>query len=315
MKALCDAFEQVDLLELDLSDNAFGPAGAQPLIDFLSNSKTLQTLRLNNNGLGLGGGAMIAQALQASADHAKAEGRASSLRTIICGRNRLEDGSSEALARAFSSHGTLEVVRMPQNGIRPDGIRTIVQGLEHCKNLRHLDLQDNTFTVKGSKALAKALPSWPQLEILNVSDCLLSKKGGAAVFTALQRGDNKQIKELLLQYNEIQADGVHILAQAIKEHLNLLEKLELNGNRFEEDDAVVEVLKEALAAWDHEDALDELDEMEEIDSADEEDDDEEEEEEAELVKEAEEAEAKEPTTKIEAAEEQDLVEKLTKTHI
>ncbi|RCH87254.1 hypothetical protein CU098_001311, partial [Rhizopus stolonifer] len=28
LKALCDAFEQVDLLELDLSDNAFGPAGA-----------------------------------------------------------------------------------------------------------------------------------------------------------------------------------------------------------------------------------------------------------------------------------------------
>lgn len=314
LKALCDAFEQVDLLELDLSDNAFGPAGAQPLIDFLSNTKTLQTLRLNNNGLGLGGGAMIAQALQASADNAKAEGRASSLRTIICGRNRLEDGSSDALARAFSSHGTLEVVRMPQNGIRPDGIRTIVQGLQDCKNLRHLDLQDNTFTVKGSKALAKALPSWPRLEILNVSDCLLSKKGGVAVFTALEKGENKQLKELLLQYNEIQADGVHILAQAIQIHLNLLEKLELNGNKFEEDHEVVEVLKEALATWDHEDALDELDEMEDIDS-DDEDEEDSDESETELVKEAEEAEAQEPKAKVNPAEDEELAAKLAKTHI
>ncbi|CAO3646630.1 unnamed protein product [Mucor hiemalis] len=304
LKALCDAFEQVDLLELDLSDNAFGPAGAQPLIDFLSNTKTLQTLRLNDNGLGLGGGAMIAQALQASADNAKAEGRASSLRTIICGRNCLEDGSSDALARAFSSHGTLEVVRMPQNGIRPDGIRTIVQGLQDY----------NTFTVKGSKALAKALPSWPHLEILNVSDCLLSKKGGVAVFTALEKGQNKQLKELLLQYNEIQADGVHILAQAIQNHLNLLEKLELNGNKFEEDHAVVEVLKEALATWDHEDALDELDEMEDIDS-DDEDEEDSDESEPELVKEAEEAEAQEPKAKVEPAEDEELAAKLAKTHI
>lgn len=309
LKALCDAFEKVELLELDLSDNAFGPAGAQPLVDFLSNTKTLQTLRLNNNGLGLGGGAMIAQALQASADKAKAENRPSSLRTIICGRNRLEDGSSKALARAFSSHGTLEVVRMPQNGIRPDGIRTIVEGLRDCKNLRHLDLQDNTFTVKGSKALAQALPSWPQLEILNVSDCLLSKKGGAHVFTALERGENKQLKELLLQYNEIQADGVQILAQAIKSHLNLLEKLDLNGNKFEEDHEVVEVLKEALATWDNEEALLELDEMEEIDS-----DEEEEEEEEESESETEET-PKAETAKLEAKEEQDLVDKLSKTHI
>lgn len=317
LKALCDAFEQVDLLELDLSDNAFGPAGAQPLIDFLSNTKTLQTLRLNNNGLGLGGGAMIAQALQASADNAKAENRPSSLRTIICGRNRLEDGSSKALARAFSSHGTLEVVRMPQNGIRPDGIRTIVEGLRDCKNLRHLDLQDNTFTVKGSKALAAALPSWPNLEILNVSDCLLSKKGGVCVFSALERGENKQLKELLAQYNEIRADAIEILAVAIKSHLNLLEKIELNGNMFEEDHQVVEILRDALATWDHEDALDELDEMEDIDSDEESEEDEDEDSEPELVKEAEEAEAKEPTadSKLDTKVEDDLVEKLAETHI
>jgi Ran GTPase-activating protein 1 len=286
------------------------------LIEFLSNTKTLETLRLNNNGLGLGGGAMIAQALQAQADKAKEENRPSSLRTIICGRNRLEDGSSKALARAFSSHGTLEVVRMPQNGIRPDGIRTIVEGLRDCKNLRHLDLQDNTFTVKGSKALAAALSSWPQLEILNVSDCLLSKKGGAHVFSALERGDNKQLRELLLQYNELQADSIEILAEAIKSHLDLLEKIELNGNKFEEDHQVVEILRESLATWGHEDALDELDEMEEIDSDEEEEEEEEEEEdESELVKEAEKAEAQEPKTKINDAEEDELVEQLIKTRI
>ncbi|CAO3697316.1 unnamed protein product [Rhizopus stolonifer] len=305
LKALCDAFEQVDLLELDLSDNAFGPAGARPLIDFLTNTKTLQTLRLNNNGLGIGGGAMVAQALQANADQAQAENRISSLKTVICGRNRLEDGSCERLARAFASHGTLEVVRMPQNGIRPDGIVTLVGGLQKCPQLTHLDLQDNTFTLKGSRALADALASWPQLEILNVSDCLLSKKGGLLVFEALVQ--NKQLKELLAQYNEVQSDAVKVLVGAVKQ-LEYLEKIELNGNRFEEDHEVVEELKEALAAWDHEDALDELDDMEEIDS-----EEEEEEEDDELVKEAEEAEAQTPAP--DKDEQDELVAQLNKTHI
>ncbi|KAI8986377.1 hypothetical protein BDB01DRAFT_720593 [Pilobolus umbonatus] len=306
LKALCDAFEQVDLIELDLSDNAFGPAGAQPLIDFLSNTKTLQILRLNNNGLGIGGGKMIAQALQASADKAKSEKRSSPLHTIICGRNRLEDGSSEFLARAFASHGTLQTVRMPQNGIRPDGIRTIVDGLKSCKNLRHLDLQDNTFTAKGSNALASALKSWPHLETLNISDCLLSKKGAVSIAKSLHQGDNKKIRELLMQYNEIQADAVEILAQAIQSHLNLLEKIELNGNKFDEEAAEVELLRGALAKWDHDDALDELDDMEDV--SDEESEDE-------LEEAVEEARQQEPTTKLNKAEEDDLINKMKNTHI
>ncbi|KAG0173311.1 hypothetical protein DFQ28_006024 [Apophysomyces sp. BC1034] len=308
LKALCDALQETQLLELDLSDNAFGPAGAEPLIEFLSNTKTLQTLRLNNNGLGIGGGTMIAKALQASADSARVENRVSPLRTIVCGRNRLEDGSSKQLAEAFASHGTLEVVRMPQNGIRSDGIKTIVGGLSGCKNLKHLDLQDNTFTAKGSRALADALVNWPDLEVLNVGDCLLSKKGGHAVADALSMGHNKKLTHLHLQYNEIQANAIEPLADAVRLHLKDLVGLELNGNCFDAEDNVVQTLKDALAEWDHEDALDELDDMEELDS--------EEEEEDELVEEAEEAEAQEPEMKNEDQKDEDeLVKQLEKTHI
>lgn len=47
-----------NLLQLDLSDNAFGPDGVKA-IDKLLRSKAcylLETLKLNNNGLGIGGG-------------------------------------------------------------------------------------------------------------------------------------------------------------------------------------------------------------------------------------------------------------------
>ena len=46
------------LVELDLSDNAFGPRGIEGLVDLLKSPScySLQVLRLNNNGLGIGGG-------------------------------------------------------------------------------------------------------------------------------------------------------------------------------------------------------------------------------------------------------------------
>ena len=46
------------LRELDLSDNAFGPDGVKACVRLLTSCAcySLTTLKLNNNGLGVGGG-------------------------------------------------------------------------------------------------------------------------------------------------------------------------------------------------------------------------------------------------------------------
>lgn len=46
------------LVELDLSDNAFGPDGVQAVAELLQSASghSLELLRFNNNGLGIGGG-------------------------------------------------------------------------------------------------------------------------------------------------------------------------------------------------------------------------------------------------------------------
>lgn len=46
------------LVELDLSDNAFGPIGVEGIADLLRSASCfgLQELKLNNNGLGPNGG-------------------------------------------------------------------------------------------------------------------------------------------------------------------------------------------------------------------------------------------------------------------
>ena len=76
------------------------------------------------------------------------------------GRNRLENGSSKAFAAAFAALGSLVEVRMPQNGIRMEGIEAIVTALRKNPDLEVLDLQDNTATLVGSRAIAASLPSF-----------------------------------------------------------------------------------------------------------------------------------------------------------
>lgn len=305
---LLDALLAVDSLHtVDLSDNAFGLNTQAPLVKFLSRHRPLRHLVLNNNGLGPAAGAMVADALAQLAagagaataaatngdgdgdDAAAAAAKTGALETIVCGRNRLENGSMQAWARALQLHaGSLRTVKLTQNGIRQEGIALLLhEGLRHARGLQVVDLQDNTFTAAGSGALAAVVPGWPSLRELGVGDCLLSARGAIRLAQALAAGNNQAVETLRLQYNEITAAAVQQLLHAAHAALPLLRRIELNGNRFFEDDPPVTELRELLHArrarlgspddpvdmW----GLDELDELEETDD----DDDDEDEQEAE----------------------------------
>ncbi|KAF7364959.1 hypothetical protein MVEN_00366700 [Mycena venus] len=241
LTAICDALkDKTSLVELNLSDNAFGGRSVEPMVPFLTHNRTFQVLKLNNNGLGPAGGVVLANALLESAKLSKAEGKKSSLRTVICGRNRLEDGSAPAWAEAFAAHGTLQEVRMPQNGIRMDGITALARGLSRCPDLRHIDLQDNTFTadgeVSGVEAWTEALKWWPELTTLNLSDCVLSGDGEVPqIITALAAGSNPKLHTLQLQNNNLETETFLALAGGVSKMTSLM-LLEVQWNEAEEDD-------------------------------------------------------------------------------
>ncbi|KAI0081640.1 RNI-like protein [Panus rudis PR-1116 ss-1] len=241
---ICDALINTDtLVEINLSDNAFGGRSVDPIVPFLTQNRSFQILKLNNNGLGPAGGAVIAEALLKSAQLSKAEGKKSNLRTVICGRNRLEDGSASAWAAAFKEHGGLVEIRMPQNGIRMDGIASLVEGISANPNLQHLDLQDNTFAEKGSKAMAAALKSWPELATLNLSDCVLADEGEVSpVIAPLLSGVLPKLHHLQLQNNNLDAQSFALLAEGIPEFLPLLKRLEVQWNDFESEDESIQAL-------------------------------------------------------------------------
>jgi Ran GTPase-activating protein 1 len=333
LSSLLNALLECKLLHtIDLSDNAFGLKTKDPLVDFLSEHTPLQHLILNNNGMGPIAGTSIANALAALAVR-KAEVREEGievpdLQSIVCGRNRLENGSMGAWAEAFEAHKSgIKSVKMTQNGIRQEGISHLLRsGLSHCQELEVLDMQDNTFTVKGASALAEVVPKWTKLKELGVGDDLLGASGSIKVFQALSKGETKELEILRLQYNDINSQGVKSLLQAATEGMPKLRRVELNGNRFNEDDMSVEALSELLGerkdangkSEDPKDfwGLDELDELEEESSDEDEDEAAEEEEDLEekILETADEAE-NEPVAQRKDADVDELADALKKTEI
>ncbi|RVD82670.1 uncharacterized protein DFL_007088 [Arthrobotrys flagrans] len=280
------------LTTINLSDNAFGKRMEPQLVAFLSSHLPLQHLILNNNGLGPLCGTAIANALTALAS--KKTSAHPKLETVVCGRNRLESGSMEAWSRAFAAHTGVKVVRMVQNGIRPEGIsQLLTEGLVHCTDLEILDLQDNTFTLKGAKALAAAVGAWTVIKELGVGEVLLGAKGTGLLADKLAKGKNKEMRVLRLQFNDINRKALKGLKGAVKV-LDKLELLELNGNCFSEEDDLVNEIRDIF----EDRGLGELDELDEMEEPSDEEEEEEEEEEKEkedarerIVKDAEAAEA------------------------
>jgi Ran GTPase-activating protein 1 len=284
----------------------------------------LQHLILNNNGLGPHAGILIADALSALYEKKEAARKAGKevpdLETVICGRNRLENGSMTAWAKAYSLHTNLKEVKMVQNGIRQEGIsHLLTDGLRHAKGIKVLDLQDNTFTILGANALAKVVPGWTEIQELGVGDSLLSAKGGVVVANALAKGGNKKLEILRLQYNDI-------TTKAAKGALPALKKIELNGNKFSEDHQSIMELKELLEERKEKLAGDivmedewGLDSLSDLEDESEEEEEEEEEEEAEelrerLLEEAKEAQ-EEPVAQKEDKDVDELAAELKKTEI
>ncbi|KAI0297694.1 hypothetical protein BC826DRAFT_1090832 [Russula brevipes] len=273
LSALCDSLiDKEHLVEVNLSDNAFGGRSVDPIVPFLSKNPSFQIFRLNNNGLGPEGGAVIANALRdnAAVRTAVPADRRSSLRTLICGRNRLEDGSAAAWAEAFAAHGTLVEVRLPQNGIRMAGAVALAEGLAKNAALELLDLQDNTLSQPGDQAFARALPSWPRLHTLNFSDCVLSEDGEIPqVIETLAKGSNPLLRTLQLQNDNLESGAVSLLARAIETHLKAVARIEFQENDADEDDAGIALLRERLNARDGKFLFSDEDEEEDEDEEDE----------------------------------------------
>ncbi|VDO28536.1 unnamed protein product [Haemonchus placei] len=222
-RSMCSAMinAHCHITELDLSDNAFGPIGAEGISQFLvsKSAYSLQVLKLNNNGLGAGG-KTIAECLLKCHRNASADGHEFKLKTFVAGRNRLEDPGAKALAEAFTVLGSLEEVSIPQNGIRAAGICALARSFRSNPSLRLININDNTCTVEGALALAEVLDELTEIEVLDLGDSLCRDDGILSISEALSEHHYK------LQLCKIPAEPI---ARQIEQH-PCMRVLDLRGN-------------------------------------------------------------------------------------
>uniref|UniRef100_A0A8C7XA50 Ran GTPase-activating protein 1 n=1 Tax=Oryzias sinensis TaxID=183150 RepID=A0A8C7XA50_9TELE len=220
------------LTVLDLSDNAFGPDGVKGIEKLLKSTScyTLQELRLNNCGMGIGGGKILAASLMHCHQKSSAEKTPLSLKVFVAGRNRLENDGAAALAQAFQLIGTLEEVHMPQNGINHPGVTALASAMQQNPQLRILNLNDNTFTEKGALAMAQALKHLHSIQVINFGDCLVRPAGAKAIAEAVTEG-LPALMELNLSFGEITEEAALAVAHAVKDK-EQLQRLDLNGTNL-----------------------------------------------------------------------------------
>jgi Ran GTPase-activating protein 1 len=164
---------------INLSDNAFGPAGIKSFDFFLREMSSLKSLKVTNCGLGPEGGEMIANALLENKDL--------KLVHFSAGRDRLENKGITALSQVFKAMaGSLEFIEVPQNGIKKEGMIALLESLKaNSESLREVYLHDNWIKGEAVTKLAEFLLKSTKLTHLNFSDSTMGTDGAVLVVKAL----------------------------------------------------------------------------------------------------------------------------------
>ncbi|KTG25159.1 hypothetical protein cypCar_00006044 [Cyprinus carpio] len=175
------------LTHLDLSDNAFGPDGVKGIESLLKSSAcyTLRELRLNNCGMGIGGGMVLASALTECHKQSSAAGSPLRLKVFIAGRNRLENDGATALAKAFKAIRHLQCLKVINFGdclVRSEGAIAIAAALrEGLPFLRELNLSFGEICEAAAVVVAKAVQSKADLEKLDLNGNCFGEDGCEAL--------------------------------------------------------------------------------------------------------------------------------------
>ncbi|RNA35325.1 ran GTPase-activating 1 [Brachionus plicatilis] len=275
LKSLCGALNKsgAHLVEINMSDNAYGPIGLDALVDFLATDTcfSLREIRMHNNGLGPQGSQKFASALHKCLTNSQGRFK---LKVFVCGRNRLELEGARSIGAVLKKIATLEEIQMPQNGIRPNGIEYLADACMHNPQLKTINFNDNTFLKSGAEWMSKALINLKNLEHLNLGDCLLKSKGALLITRAVAQ--LQSLKELNLSFNEVDLQtGLEICNILTKSSFKNLELIDLNGNRFGEDGKVeiqqiLEGYKDSLASLSEDEGSEEEEEEKEEEEEEEE---------------------------------------------
>ncbi|PNJ37479.1 RANGAP1 isoform 7, partial [Pongo abelii] len=188
------------LVELDLSDNAFGPDGVQGFEALLKSSAcfTLHELKLNNCGMGIGGGKVIG-----------------TLEEVHMPQNGINHPGITALAQAFAVNPLLRVINLNDNTFTEKGAVAMAETLKTLRQVEVINFGDCLVRSKGAVAIADAIRGGlPKLKELNLSFCEIKRDAALAVAEAMS--DKAELEKLDLNGNTLGEEGCEQLQEVLE---------------------------------------------------------------------------------------------------
>ena len=258
----CDYKSWVNLHTLNLSTNDIGSDGAQVLSKVLVHCKNLRYLDLSHNGFGDTEYLSLADGLQ---NHTR-------LLELKLGRNDITADMAAMIPVVKRNHlqhldlsfcdigsddiaalvdvtcaDTLQTLNLSITDLDLDGAIILGVGLQRCRQLKELDISDNSIGPCGLACLAEGLKCCRQLVKLNISSNDIGSYGLSFLADGLQHCIHLQV--LKLKRNEITSDGIAALTVIMK-RCRYLQKLSLKGNSIGVDGAAV-----LVGGWQHKSML------------------------------------------------------------
>ena len=150
------------------------------------------------------------------------------------GRDRLENKGITALAGVFKEMQSLEVIEIPQNGIKKDGMLALLDALkDNANNLREIYIHDNWVKGQAADKLVELIYRTRGLEKLNISDSDMGTEAAYLVIRALHDSITvrSSLQEFYCNFNEITSASINkqVLEMLLKEFPNL-KHVEYRGN-------------------------------------------------------------------------------------
>jgi Ran GTPase-activating protein 1 len=193
MVNLMDALMDKEIRLLNVRDNAFGPIGVESLSKFLSKCATLKSLNVSNCGLGPKGSSMIAEYLMAN--------EMLMLTEFYACRSKLEQDGMNAMSEVFLKQKCLQVIDVNQNGSKM-GLRKLFEALTECKDLRHVNVNDNHINKAIPQLTSFLQNNTANLEYLNISNLNMKKKNCKIISEVIIESiKNSKLKELAWDYD------------------------------------------------------------------------------------------------------------------
>eukprot|EP01036_Dinobryon_divergens_P027218 gene27218-35949_t len=183
------------IIELYLQDCAANSSCIENLMVGLKSNKTLVTLDLRDNDIGIEGAAFIAEALQAG----------QKLRQLNLSGCNIESQGAIAIISSLSN-GSIETLNLSDNSIGDDGASQIGLFLETNRTLKQLSIPDNQITDDGMASISKGLARNKGLQFLGVQWNFITNNGALYLSTCLSQ--NSSLRALHILGNAIDRDGV-----------------------------------------------------------------------------------------------------------